>query len=613
MGLWVSLKRRRIFPFLGAYIAAGFLALEGVDQLVGHGILPELAYKIVLVFYLFGIPGTAVLAWFHGEKGAQKPRPIEIWIQAGLLLICLTVCYRLVRDYQATAATSAEAAAAAGLNPRRVAVLYFEDLSSDGQLSYLADGLTEGLIDRLSQVRTLDVISRNGVAPFRGSDLRRDSIAGLLEVGSLIIGSVEPTGERIRVTTRLVDGPSGADVERRTFELSSGQQLELGDSLSQDVARILRERLGEEIRLREQRAGTSNPDAWVLVQRAERVRKDAEAYIEEDDYDRAFDAFAQADSILALAEELDPDWSAAPVLRGTIAYRQGRIDLDNWEQWAGAALAHAERALSVASNDPHALELKGTVEYATWLFERPADPDDADRLLDQAKTDLEEATQFDPTLASAYSTLSHLYYQIEDVPAVVLAARRAYEEDAYLEFADAILWRLFNASLDLEQFSQADRWCVEGARRFPDNYRFSSCQLLMAITPAVQPDVDRAWDLLAQIDSLTPEQWQEYESIDAQMMVGGVLARAGLPDSARNVLAAARARVNSEIDPDQDLLTTEAYVLTLLGDYDRAVDLWRRYAAAHPGHFDDATDVSWWWRDLMNHPDFQELVETRER
>jgi len=613
MGLWASLKRRRIFPFLGAYLAAGFLALEGVDQLVGNGFLPFVAYELVLVIYVFGIPFTAILAWFHGEKGYQKPYAAELWVQTLIVVAALVTAGMVYRNYLRDQATSAEAAAAAGIDPSRIAVLYFEDLSSDGELGYLADGLTEGLIDRLSQVRALDVISRNGVAPFRDSELRRDSIAALLEAGSLITGSVEQSGDRIRVTARLVDGASGADVERRTFELGAAEQLVLGDSLSQDVARILRERLGEEVRLREQRAGTSNPEAWVLVQRAERVRKDAEEYIAQDDYERAFVSFAEADSILAIAEELDPDWPAAPVLRGTIAYRQGRIDLENWAEWSGAALAHAKRALDIATVVPPALELQGTVEYATWLFERPEDPDEADRLLEQAKTNLELATQFDPTLASAYSTLSHLYYQIEDIPGVVIAARTAYEEDAYLEFADAILWRLFNASQDLEQFSQADRWCREGARRFPDNYRFASCQLLTEITPAVEPDVDRAWDLLAQIDTLTPEQWREYESIDGQMMVAGVLARAGLPDSARSVLATARARVTPEVDPDQDLLTTEAYVLTLLGDMDRAVELWRRYAAAHPGHFDDTTEVSWWWRDLMSHPDFRELVESSER
>jgi hypothetical protein len=41
-----------------------------------------LTYQIVLVLYLFGIPGTSVLAWFHGERGTLKPTAVEIWLQA---------------------------------------------------------------------------------------------------------------------------------------------------------------------------------------------------------------------------------------------------------------------------------------------------------------------------------------------------------------------------------------------------------------------------------------------------------------------------------------------------------------------------------------------------
>jgi hypothetical protein len=94
------------------------------------------------------------------------------------------------------------------------------------------------------------------------------------------------------------------------------------------------------------------------------------------------------------------------------------------------------------------------------------------------------------------------------------------------------------------------------------------------------------------------------------MLAGGTLARAGLPDSARAVLDRARAMITHEIDPDQELLTVEAYQRTLLGEYDLAVDLLKRYAAANPGHFDGTSAAAWWWRDLQNHPGFQELLGT---
>src|SRR5690606_12998533 len=56
--------------------------------------------------------------------------------------------------------------AATGPDPSSIAVLYFDDRSADGDLAFLASGITEALIGELSQVRTLKVISRNGVAPY---------------------------------------------------------------------------------------------------------------------------------------------------------------------------------------------------------------------------------------------------------------------------------------------------------------------------------------------------------------------------------------------------------------------------------------------------------------
>jgi len=135
-------------------------------------------------------------------------------------------------------------------------------LSRDSSLGYLTDGLTEALIDELAQVRTLDVISRNGVGQYRGARVSRDSIARALAAGTLVEGSVEPVGARgvrLRVTVRLVDGASGAEVRRQGFELPAGEQLAMRDSLAHRAALFLRERLGEEIRLREERAGR---EAW---------------------------------------------------------------------------------------------------------------------------------------------------------------------------------------------------------------------------------------------------------------------------------------------------------------------------------------------------------------
>jgi len=503
------------------------------------------------------------------------------------------------------------AAGGDGLDPRHIAVLYFEDLSHDKSLGYLADGITETLISDLARVQPLTVVSRNGVGRYRTTAVPPDSIGRALGAGTLVQGSLEDAGDKLRVSVRLVDGASGADFKRGTFEQATGDLLLIRDSLAQRVAEFLRERLGEEVRLREQRLGTSNVAAWSLLERAEKARKDAEALLP-DSQGPALAMFQRADSFGAGASAADANWADPLTLRGQVAYRRSRLTRDRREiaQWVEGALGYADQALERAPQDPRALELRGTARYFGWLQQLTPEPTKAAQALAAARRDLEQATETDPTLASAYSTLSHLYYQVGDRPAALLAARKAYEQDAYLGTAAEILSRLFLGSYDLEQFTQAERWCAEGVRRFPRDYRFTDCRLLLLTTDNARPDVNEGWRLLAHLDSIVPAPRRAYEHHSGQMLVGAILARAGLGDSARHVLVAARA--DREADPQQEILSIEAFARTLLGDRDTALALLKQYIAANPSHtFKRGGDVFWWWRDLRQDPGFRDLMGTK--
>ncbi len=572
--------------------------------------LPADRYPTTMLFAeALSTPSAATGAVRRATLSRAAPRP---WSRRpGALAIAAVVV--LVGGYLAVRwtrrARSAANAAEGSLDPRHVAVLYFSDQSRTRSLGYLADGLTEALIQQLRQVPTLTVVSTNGVGRYRSPDLAPDSVARALKVGTIVRGEVEPAmgGGGYRVSVRLVDGASGADFRRASFEQPAGALLVMRDSLAQKVAEFLRERLGEELRLREEQAGTESTEAWSLVQQGEQARKEAENQVQADD-DRAFATFDRADSLLARAEAADPRWVEPVVQRGWIAHRRARLTGDRKAagRGLGVALGHAERALRLSPGYPRALELRGTARYTTWLLELSSDSGVQAGLLAGARQDLETATKADPSLAGAFSTLSHLYYQTEDVPAAVLAARKAYEEDAYLTVASDVLWRLFIGSYDLEQFAQAKRWCQEGGARFPRYYRFAECRLWLMTTDAAEPDVDEAWRVYAKLDTLTPASGKPYQLHQAAMIVGAVLARRGLADSARHVLVAARA--DRRVDPKQELLPVEAFARTLLGDRGQAIELLKQYVAANPAHmFKRGGDISWWWRDLRKDPRFSQL------
>ena len=104
---------------------------------------------------------------------------------------------------------STAAGGGAPLKSQRIAVLFFHDRSPTHELAYLADGLTQALIDTLRRVQNLNVISSSGVRPYKNASISADSIARALNVAALIEGEVANVGGKFRTTIWLVDGATG--------------------------------------------------------------------------------------------------------------------------------------------------------------------------------------------------------------------------------------------------------------------------------------------------------------------------------------------------------------------------------------------------------------------
>ncbi|HET7603658.1 MAG TPA: protein kinase [Gemmatimonadales bacterium] len=504
------------------------------------------------------------------------------------------------------------AGASSEFDPHSIAVLYFQAFNPADSLGYLADGLTEGLIRQLGEVPTLSVISANGVGPYRGDSLAPDSIARILHVGTVVRGGIERRGDQLQVTIRLIDGGSGADFDQAKFDQPIGSVLSIQDSLAGEVARLIRRRLGQAIEVRQQRAGASSAQAWMLVQRAQELRKRAAADLtDEAGATRATAEFASADSLYAAAHAADPRWADPLIGRATQAYQQSRLQGQDplaAKPWIDKGIAFADSALALEPRNPDALEARGTLRYLGYVLGLATDSATKARTLAQARSDLETATTIRPAQAGAWYILSHLYYQLPGGETdTKLAAQRAYEADAYLSNANQILSRLYDTSYDLEQFVDAARWCDEGVSRFPDDFRFISCQLWIMTTKARNPDVPLAWRLADSVVKMAPEPRRPFERLKARAAVAAVLARAGLADSARHVADGAKG--DAEVDAPRDLLIMNAFVHTMLNDTTAAIEALKGWLAANPTQRAAlATDNGWWLRDLRSTPQFKALV-----
>ncbi|MEO5579940.1 MAG: serine/threonine-protein kinase [Gemmatimonadaceae bacterium] len=495
------------------------------------------------------------------------------------------------------------------LDPRKVAVLYFRDLSPRRDLGHLADALTEELIANLQEVDALDVVSKNGVQQIRLADLERDSAARVLKAGTLVEGSVEPVGDRLRMVVAVSDGSSGDELQRASFEYPAADPMALRERVVRDVSEFLRQRLGEEVRLSEWKSDTDDPQAWVLAQRGEKYTKEAESLAAAGDTAGATRRLQLADSILSLSSARDGKWVEPVVMRGTVAFRRSRIASLGPEKarWVNAGMVFADKALALDPGNAAGRELRGTLRYWSWLNDLATDPAEAANLLRLAEADLRAAVKTAPGRASAWSVLSSLFSNKPDPVEAAMAAQRAYEEDAYLSAAPDIVWRLYSAAYDNEQSVAAERWCSEGQRRFPTNPRFVQCRLWLLTLPGRKVNIDSAWQLVDDLHKLTPERDWKFAGREAPMLVAAGLARAGLQDSARRVLE--RSRGDATVDPTRDLLVDEAVVRVIIGDKDEALRLLRTYLVANPEHREGmAKTQSWWWRDLKADPRYQEML-----
>jgi len=505
--------------------------------------------------------------------------------------------------------------ATAGFELNRVAVLYFQDQSPDRRLGHIADGLTEALIGELARVPALEVISASGSAAWRDARVPRDSIARALQAGLLVTGTVEPEADKLRVTLKLVDGASDADFGRASLLAPAGEVLALRDSIASEAARLIRQQLGTEVQLRSQRAGTRNAQAWSLLQQAHRVQRQADSALKAGDTERFDRDYTTADSILQKAEALDPAWPDPVTRRAALAFARSRNsgDLATLIRNIDQGLALVGRAVALDRTNADALELRGNLRYWRWLNQLEREPAKAKALFDSARADLEAAKAINPAQAGAWASLSHLYTNdpTKTGTDIRYAAERALEADAFLGNADVILQRLFFANYDDDAYIGARDACDRGARRFPDKAVFLKCQLwVQTMRGHPSPDPALAWRLADSTIRLTDPRDRAYEELEVRIVTAGVLARAGLADSARAVLK--RSLGTPSVDPSRDLALRAAFVYTLLGDKPQALEQLRVYLAENPTYRANLRqDTGWWFRSLTDDPGFRELIRAR--
>jgi len=152
--------------------------------------------------------------------------------------------------------------ASAGAPLRSIAVLPLANLSGDASQEYFSDGITDQLITDLVKVGSLRVISRTSVMRYKGSRKGLPEIAKEMNVDAIVEGSVVKSGQKIRITAQLLDGPSDRHLWAESYERDFGDVLKLQNDVAEAIAVQVRAELSPEVKAQLRSARPINPEAY---------------------------------------------------------------------------------------------------------------------------------------------------------------------------------------------------------------------------------------------------------------------------------------------------------------------------------------------------------------
>ena len=324
---------------------------------------------------------------------------------------------------------------------RSIAVLYFDNRSADSSDAYLADGVTEEIINRLASVERLEVKSRTAVGRFRGSAAPPDSIGRALRVTHLLSGSVQRSGGRLRVSVELVRAANGVTTWAGRFDQNASDLLDIQTAIADTVARaVAGQLLPRECGALVARP-TTNPEAWDRFLRgsyrlARRTPGDVRQAIREFETAIGMDpVFAAAHSRVALSYAVALDWGwpgfdVQQSIRAGLAASSRALELDSMlaDAWTSRGyllrFANARTYAGVREAFQHALALaprdaEAHLQYG-WARVNMGDVAGGIRTLTRA-------VQLDPERAVSRFTLAW----------VLLSTHRAEDALAHLDTAIA--------------------------------------------------------------------------------------------------------------------------------------------------------------------------------
>jgi len=581
MNLFQELKRRNVFKVAVAYIIVSWLILQVIGSIVPIIEAPEWVSKAILIFLLAGFPIALLFAWAfeltpEGIKKesevvrdesitGQTSSKINLIIIGSLILIIGGFVYdkffgaSITIESEQNEVIASEATVketpieilyeSNKLNDKSIAVLPFTNMAANEKNESFTLGIHDDLLTHLSKISALKVISRTSVLRYKSTEKPIAEIAKELGVQNILEGSVQSSGQQIRINVQLIDAKTDEHLWAEIYDrkLTTENIFNIQTEISTKIAAALKAQLSPEEKNSLEKKATNNIEAYNayitgrqhMISRTSADLKQALAFFEraaELDPNYALAYVGQADTLNLLSEysdlskkevEVRGDPLIAKALQIEPLLAEAHTSKANYLMYKGQTL-EAEKSFkySLTLNPNYAttyhwygLLLRDLGHYQQFLdIELKAAALDplspaiqvnvawALELLGQNKealTQYHRIIGFSPKYPGAYFGIAGLKYQHNNLVEAVYWINKAVSLDkgnASFGLFQGIIY------VELDDLMMANMVLSEMTKDFPNNFNTIILQTLIYIANG---ELDEAYKLTTKIHQLQPENTQQ--------------------------------------------------------------------------------------------------------
>src|SRR6478672_10897317 len=313
-----ELKRRKVYRVAVAYAIAAWLLIQAASILFPTFEAPPWVMKVFVTAVVLGFPVALILAWAfdltpEGIKRSEEIAPRESktskpgskWtaiIVAAAILAAALLAFQFARTRSSATTEVPKQTASTATLDKSVAVLPFDNLSSDKENAFFAQGIQDEIITTLSKISGLRVISRTSTAHYNSAPENLSEIARQLRVSNVLEGSVQKAGDRVHINVQLIQADTDAHLWAQSYDRQLTDIFGVEAEVAKSIADSLQATLSPQEKARVETKATNNPDAYVLYLRGRTYQTRPDNFLQD---------FQSAAQFYEQAIALDPNFPLA--------------------------------------------------------------------------------------------------------------------------------------------------------------------------------------------------------------------------------------------------------------------------------------------------------------